>query len=182
VPRYVAFLRAVNVGGRVVKMDRLSALFAKMAFDDVRTFIASGNVLFASPAKNGAALEPSIEQRLERALGYPVAAFVRSMDEMARLVEHPLVAGVAARQDGAALYVAFTRRPLGRDATRKLLSFNDEMEQFHVHDRHVFWLLRQPFHQSRVSGALLERTIGMPATVRNSTTLRRLVQKFGEDS
>ncbi len=45
-PRYVAFLRAVNVGGRIVKMDELRRLFAGAGFADVETFIASGNVIF----------------------------------------------------------------------------------------------------------------------------------------
>ncbi len=45
-PRYVAFLRAVNVGGRTVKMDLLRELFAQLQFKNIETFIASGNVIF----------------------------------------------------------------------------------------------------------------------------------------
>ena len=57
VPRHVAFLRAINVGGHVVTMDKLRALFTALGLKDVETFIASGNVLFA-PSKGGvAALE-----------------------------------------------------------------------------------------------------------------------------
>ena len=55
--RYVAFLRAINVGGHVVKMDRLRNLFEALGFSGVRTFIASGNVLFDSAARNTGALE-----------------------------------------------------------------------------------------------------------------------------
>ena len=51
-PRFVAFLRAINVGGHVVTMDQLRAAFQELGFDDVETFIASGNVIFSSPAKD----------------------------------------------------------------------------------------------------------------------------------
>ena len=56
-PRYVAFLRAVNVGGRLVKMDELRGLFGEAGLRDVETFIASGNVIFSTTATATAALE-----------------------------------------------------------------------------------------------------------------------------
>ena len=54
--RYVAFLRAINVGGHIVKMDALKKSFVRLGFDDVDTFIASGNVLFSSRSKDPAKL------------------------------------------------------------------------------------------------------------------------------
>jgi len=58
-PRCVAFLRAINVGGRTVKMDYLRSLFEDLGFADVETFIASGNVVFESKVKG-------VERRLRR--------------------------------------------------------------------------------------------------------------------
>ena len=77
-PRLVAFLRAINVGGHTVTMDDLRRLFVKMDFDGVETFIASGNVVFESRPKGGAALEKKIEAALHKALGYEVKSFLRS--------------------------------------------------------------------------------------------------------
>src|SRR5205814_3611258 len=75
-PRYVAFLRAINVGGHIVKMDDLRRQFEKLGFTDVQTFIASGNVIFTSPSKDGKALERRIEERLEKAIRYEVRTCV----------------------------------------------------------------------------------------------------------
>ena len=61
--RYVAFLRAINVGGHVVKMDRLRRIFESMRFRNVETFIASGNVIFEA-AGNADVLERRIEKGL----------------------------------------------------------------------------------------------------------------------
>jgi len=76
----VAFLRAINVGGRVVKMHRLRTLFVDEGFANVETFIASGNVVFdLPPAKKAPALERTIEAMLRNALGYEVSTFVRTV-------------------------------------------------------------------------------------------------------
>lgn len=65
-PRYVAFLRAINVGGRTVKMDRLREIFESLGLGDVETFIASGNVIFRSRSTKPQALEKKIERSLRQ--------------------------------------------------------------------------------------------------------------------
>src|SRR5687768_9945680 len=86
--RYVAFLRAINVGGRYVKMEELKRHFVEMGLEEVSTFIASGNVIFESRARDVPALERKIEQALKEGLGYPVATFIRSTQELAAVAEH----------------------------------------------------------------------------------------------
>ena len=75
--RHIAFLRAVNVGGHMVKMDRLRALFAELKFRNVETLIASGNVIFEATTADAEALEQRIERHLRTSLGYEVATFLR---------------------------------------------------------------------------------------------------------
>ena len=70
--RYIAFLRAVNVGGRVVKMPVLKKAFESLQLSNVETFIASGNVVFETAASDVLKVERKIESRLREALGYEV--------------------------------------------------------------------------------------------------------------
>ncbi|MGH9349455.1 MAG: DUF1697 domain-containing protein [Vicinamibacterales bacterium] len=175
--RYVAFLRAINVGGRVVKMDVLRRLFASMGFAGVETFIASGNVIFESAARSASRLEPEIEAALERALGYAVATFVRAVPDVAELARHPLVSG-AKVPDGASLYVAFLRAAPSRESARKLIAFNNEVDELQVYRREVLWTVRGKFLDSTFSAAQLEKTLAAPATVRNATTVRKLAAKY----
>ena len=86
--RYIAFLRAINVGGHTVKMDALRKHFSKMGFTNVETFIASGNVLFDADDDEPAALEERIAHELESRLGYPVGTFLRTPAEFAAIVRH----------------------------------------------------------------------------------------------
>jgi len=93
--KYIAFLRAINVGGRIVKMDALRKIFSDMGFTSVETFIASGNVIFEASESDlqvmvgladMTALESWIEDHLHEALGYTVKTFVRtpaSLEEIA---------------------------------------------------------------------------------------------------
>ena len=81
-PRYIALLRGINVGGHRVKMDRLRGLFEARGFEDVATFIASGNVIFSSDSVDAASLGRDIEEHLENELGYEVATFIRTPAEM----------------------------------------------------------------------------------------------------
>ncbi len=95
-PKYVAFLRAINVGGHTVKMDYLRGLFEAIGSRNVETFIASGNVIFDSKSKNAPALERRIEKHLEETLGYgphalhriPVAEPHRTGDAEAAVLCH----------------------------------------------------------------------------------------------
>jgi hypothetical protein len=80
--RYFAFLRAINVGGHIVKMERLRREFEGLGFAEVETFIASGNVIFESRATNEKLLSSKVERHLESALGYEVAVFIRSSAEL----------------------------------------------------------------------------------------------------
>ena len=112
--RYVAFLRAINVGGHVVKMEALRKLFESMGFQRVETYIASGNVIFDSEARKTSSLEKKIEDQLKTALGYEVGTFLRSIHELTTLVETiPFVAGEI--EGAPSLQVGFVRDGLSAE-------------------------------------------------------------------
>src|SRR5688500_10294347 len=106
--RYVAFLRGINVGGHTVKMDALKQAFEALGFENVSTFIASGNVIFETSAKNAAALETKIEKALHKDLGYEAATFLRTEAEIARIAEHDAFPEEQSKE-GDTRYVTFLR-------------------------------------------------------------------------
>ena len=108
---YIAFLRAVNVGGRTVKMDRLRELFTALGLDGVRTYIQSGNVFFRTAETDRAELTARIEAGLEAGLGYPVPVMLRTVEEVEALVALDPFAGVEVTDD-VRLCVLFLSEPL----------------------------------------------------------------------
>lgn len=178
-PQYVAFLRAINVGGHIVKMDALRRMFETLGLANVQTFIASGNVLFDAPAKNTATLETQIETYLKGALGYEVATFLRTPDEVIAAVAHSAFpAGDMAAT--SVMYVGFMRNALDAAALGKLMALANDIDHFQVHGRELYWLAHRHLGESPVTGARLERTLQAPLTLRNITSVRKLAAKhFG---
>lgn len=176
--RYVALLRAINVGGHVVKMDALRKHFSRMGFTNVETFIASGNVLFDARDDEPAALEERIASELERSLGYAVGTFLRTPAELAAIVRHQPFEPSVIDPDRHALYIGFLPRKPAADTARKIVGLRTAVDELHVHKRELYWGCRTRFSESAISGALLERAVAMPMTVRNVTTVRRLAAKL----
>jgi uncharacterized protein (DUF1697 family) len=173
-PKYFAFLRAINVGGHTVKMDSLRILFEECGCSQVETFIASGNVIFESSEVDQAALTRRIEAHLLQKLGYAVAVFLRTSDEMMGIVGRQ----VFSAPEKATIYIAFLSLPPDEKASERLSAFNSTDNQFQIYGREVYWLCRTRFSDSVFSGALLEKTMGFQATIRNSTTLFKMTQKY----
>ncbi len=176
--RYVAFLRSINVGGRTVKMDRLRRLFESLRFSKVETFIASGNVVFDSSSKNTKTLEGKIEAKLKEALGYEVATFIRSTDELADIADYKPFGNL---KSGEGLYIAFVAESPGAATKQKLMSYKTKTDSFRIHKREIYWLCRTKFSESEFSGPLLEKILGTPATVRNVNTVRKIAEKCTPD-
>jgi len=176
--RFIAFLRAINVGGHTVKMDHLRKLFESLGFSNVETFIASGNVIFESPSQNAQTLEKKIESHLQKSLGYGVATFIRSPSELAGIARYRPFTASELDAEGNSLYIAFLPGPPSGEAQQKLMAFRTQVDDFHVHEREIYWLCRKRISESAFSGALLEKTIGRPATMRNATTVKRLAAKY----
>jgi uncharacterized protein (DUF1697 family) len=176
--RYIAFLRAINVGGHTVKMELLRALFVSLGLANVETFIASGNVIFDSPETDAQALEKMLESGLRQSLGYAVATFLRSTVELAEIARYQPFAAAEPGTASPSLYIAFLPAVPTGAAQQKLMAFRTDLDDFHCHKREIYWLCRTKSSDSMFSGALLEKTIGMPATLRNATTVQKLAAKY----
>jgi len=177
-PRYAAFLRAINVGGHVVTMSELRRSFESLGLLGVESFIASGNVIFTSTTKRAATLETRIEQQLQKALGYEVKTFLRSDAEVAAIASYAPFNPSAVRTAGA-LVVGFLGAALEAAAVRRLMALRTEIDDFHVHGREVYWLCRRKQSESTFSNALFERTLRLSTTFRNVRTVARLAAKYG---
>ena len=174
-PRFVAFLRAVNVGGRSVKMEALKAVFEGLGFARVQTFIASGNVVFDSQARNVAALERKIEAALQAAFGFEIDTFVRTLDEVAVLADHP--AFEAGTQRTRTQVIGFLRDAPTPQALQAIEAMTTEVDELQLHGRELFWRSSNSQAESTFSNAAFERALKLRTTFRGVATLRKLVAK-----
>ena len=177
-PKYIAFLRAINVGGHhTVKMDFLRRLFESLGFSNVETFIASGNVMFETTSKNAQALEREIENRLREALGYEVATFIRTDAELAAVASYKPFS--QSDLDGAAaLNIAFLADRLDDKSSQRLMTLRTDIDDFHIHEREIYWLCRKKQSGSKISNAVLEKAIGQKSTLRGANTVQKMAAKY----
>jgi uncharacterized protein (DUF1697 family) len=168
--RFAAFLRAVNVGGRIVKKEDLRSAFESLGLKQVETFLASGNVIFETTRAAG--LESRIASALAASLGFEVPAFVRTLAEVSRIaVSIPLPA-----EEGATLYVGFTA---GKPAPAALDRLASAEHAFAIDGREVYWLSRIPTSESKITNNTIEKALGMSVTFRNRNTVDRIAAKWG---
>ena len=175
-PRYIALLRGVNVGGRVIKMDQLKLVFESMSLGNVQTFIASGNVIFETPIARAAEIERVIEAGLQKAFKYTVTTFVRTPSEMiAASDQAPFTAGDL---ENAGLYVTFLKTALDKGAATKIMTLRTADDDFAVVGREVYWLRRRVKERMGEPFPPLEKVIDVPGTMRSITTVRKLAAKY----
>jgi uncharacterized protein (DUF1697 family) len=176
--RYIAFLRGMNLGNRRLPMSKLKSLFGELGFEDVETFIASGNVVFSAKSGDVARLEERISKHLEAALGYNVDTFIRAFEEVARITKSKLFP-----DDGQAnitIHVTFLEEKLPASVARRLESIDTGYDLFRVKGREFYWLCRGRMSDSKVWTLPELKQLKLPnCTMRNITSLRKLVAKHG---
>jgi uncharacterized protein (DUF1697 family) len=166
-PRYVAFLRAVNPMN--ARMPELKRAFEAAGFTDVKTVLASGNVVFSAPRASPAALERRSEAAMQERLGNAFLTFVRSTDHL----EEMLAADPFARfrlPKNAKRVVTFVRA--SREATLALPIELDGARILAMEGREIFSAYT-PSPRGPVFMRLIDRTFGKIVTTRTWDTVRK---------
>jgi uncharacterized protein (DUF1697 family) len=177
VAKYVAFLKAINVGGHVVKMETLRELFAGMKFSNVETFIASGNVIFNTKSAPDQKLEQKIEKYLQAALGYPSETFVRSIEEIRAISVYQPFSSEATKA-AHVVSVGFMRDALSPGVVEQAMGFCTDVDDFHFQGREAYWLCKVGQNETKVNAKKFEKAIGSPVTWRNTNTIVRLRDQY----
>ena len=175
-PRLFAFLRAINVGGRVVTMDVLRGHFEGLGFTTVESFIASGNIIFTTRSRDHAALPARIEAHLHRTLGYEVHTFLRTEAEVDAVVKYRPFSPPELEAAGA-LCVGFMAAPLATATAKAVDALRTDIDEFRVHGREIYWLCRKRQSDSKFNNNLFEKTIRGRATFRSMTTMTKLAAR-----
>jgi uncharacterized protein (DUF1697 family) len=169
----IAFLRAINVGGHTVKMERLRSLFGDLGYENVSTFIASGNVIFDAPPGPLDEVSRRIESHLLQALGYEVSVFLRTPAEVAAIArQQPFPE--AHLQNAGAFNVIFLQRPLDAVSQARMRQFETELDEFVAIGCEIYWLCQVSQSQSKFSNAAMERALKLKSTIRGINTIQRL--------
>jgi len=176
--RLAAFLRGMNVGGRRLTNEELRARFVEMGFQDVASFRASGNVVFADRSRGGgpSAVAEHIEQGLAASLGYAVPTFIRTGEEVRAIAATAPFAQADVRASAGKLQVALLSQPPARRVREEVLSLAGAQDRLAFGERELYWLPSGGILDSPLDLKAVERLLG-PMTVRTKNTIEQIASR-----
>jgi len=175
-PVYVALLRGINLGGRnPIKMAELAVAFETLGFNQVKTYIQSGNVVFKANKAAPTTLSKKIEGKILAEFGLKVSVLTKTAAELKRAIENnPFVKerGI----DLTGLHVTFLSAPPGESGLNKVKGWRAEPDRFSSCGCEIYLHCPEGYGTSKLSNAALEKALEVRATTRNWRTVNRLYE------
>ena len=180
-PRFVAFLRGINVGGHLVKKEQLQEVFASLGFTNVLTFKQSGNVIFKTDSEDKEKISPMIEEGLCKTLGYEVAVFIRTFTELKGIVDLDSFKGQD--KEGASFLVTLLANtsPMTFTSQLPLIIPKSTAQVLSAKGTQVFSITHGG-GEGALPNSFIESKLKVKATTRNINVIREIVEKYGQDT
>jgi uncharacterized protein (DUF1697 family) len=179
-PTYISMLRGINLAGhKRVEMARLRVMFEGMGFEQVRTYINSGNVVFKTGKSAPAALSKKIEERMVAEFGFGALVITRTAAELGRAIEGNPFAKES-RSDPAYVFIGFLERAPKADAVEKLQARAAKTEQAHCSGKEIYVYYVDGMGRAKLlTHGVLEKVLAVKATMRNWNTVSKLYEMAG---
>ena len=172
--QYIALLRGVNLGGHnIVAMADLRAMLEGMGFTAVRSLLQSGNVVFHARAQASASLEHKLEQEAQRRLDVDTDFHVRTAAEWQTIIKRNPFPEAARQDPGHFLLMCFKEAPAAKDVKALQAAIKDR-EVVRAVGRQVYVIYPDGVGRSRLTTALIDKTLGLRGTARNWNTVLKL--------
>jgi uncharacterized protein (DUF1697 family) len=169
--RFVSLLRGINVGGQKrIGMAALITLYRSLGFENVRTYLQSGNVVFDAVDNDTVGLTNMVEGRIRQVFNLSAAVFLRTPDELHRIIQtNPFLKENAIDRDK--LHVTFLSEvPMKKD----LGVVFEGMDRFYLNGSEIYLYCPAGYGKTRFSNDYFERNLNLKATTRNWKTVNAL--------
>jgi uncharacterized protein (DUF1697 family) len=174
-PTFVALLRGINVGGKtMISMPALRSMLAAMGFEDVTTYIQSGNLVLSSSTGDAGELAVAIEERIAETFGLSTAVLMRTPAELTEIAgSNPFL---GRETDPLKLHVVFLSDTPSATALKELDPKRSPPDEFSVRGREIYLHLPNGFGRSKLTIDYFEKRLGVRATARNWRTVNKLIE------
>jgi len=169
----IALLRAVNVGGRGLKMEALRAMVAGLGYTDVRSLMQSGNLVFRGGGNDDAQVEKRLEAATAEQFGIETDYLVRRPDEWRAMIEANPFATEAADDPAHLIVMPLKSAPVG-GAVERLRAAIKGRERVEVAGRNAYLVYPDGVGESKLTIKVVERHLGARGTGRNWNTVMKL--------
>jgi uncharacterized protein (DUF1697 family) len=173
-PVLISMLRGVNVGGHnKIKMDALRALYSNLKFEDPRTYVQSGNVIFRTKQKNSPALVKKIQNAIEEKFGFRPEVILRTADELrGAIAAHPFA---GRNLEPGKILVTFLAGDPGHGAQGALLALKEYPEEMHLLGRELYIYFPDGAGKSKLPWSKVDKLLQSAGTARNWNSVTKML-------
>jgi len=177
VPRHVAFLRAINVGGRRANRDQLTTCLESLGFENVSTFRASGNLIFDAPRQSQTTLTERVDDALTESLGYDVRAFLRTAAQVHAIAAHTPFPKKVVDASGGKLQVALLRKRPPKATREEVLAMATDDDHLAIDGTELYWLPSGGQMQTELNLRAIDDLVG-ENTRRTKSMVGEIAERF----
>jgi uncharacterized protein (DUF1697 family) len=175
-PVYISMLRGVNVGPHNrMKMDQLRNSFEALGFEQVRTYIQSGNAIFKTTKKSPLALSRHTEERISAEFGFAASVITKTSEEVGRIIhDNPFLK--EGGTDLSKLHVTFLSQAPVEAGLMKLAAVDAGVDKFRHSGAVIYLYCQNRYSETKLSNNFFEKALSVRATTRNWKTVNKLYE------
>jgi uncharacterized protein (DUF1697 family) len=174
--RFVAFLRGINVGGRVVVKERLKEAFISLGFQNVSTYKQSGNIAFEGDSSDPKEVAAKIENKLQMILGYEIVVFVRTFPQLKKIID--LTPFKDQISEGSSFLVTFLPAASNKFPLQLPLTIPKSTAQIILSKDTEVFSVTHGGGEGALPNSFLEAKLKTKTTTRNMNTIKGIFEKF----
>lgn len=176
---YISILRGINVSGqKLIKMEALRQMLSEIGFNDVQTYIQSGNVLFKSKQTDEAKLAGKIEKEIKKQYGFEVPVIVKEINELKEIVhKNPFLKD--ASKDISLMHVTFLSGIPAVENFDKIKNIQSQQDEFQLVEKSIYLYCPNGYGNTKLNNNFFESKLKVTATTRNWRTINELI-KIGD--
>lgn len=170
---FILFLRAINVSGKnIIKMAELKDSLIQNGFENVKTYIQSGNIILESP-KTKAEIQHNVYRIIQENFKLDIAIFIYTQSELIELLnKNPYKSPL----EGNKVFLTFTNSSISNEASSKLSTMDLGEEVLTIKEKIIFFYLPFGMAKSKLNNSFLEKYLNISCTGRNRNTIEKIVE------
>jgi len=173
---FISMLRGINVSGqKKTKMNELKAVYETLKFRNVTTYIQSGNVIFDCPTTDAFKLSKSIEQKIEKELGYPVSVLIREKSDLKQVINNNPFLN-RRNINVSKLYVTFLSNNPSTIQLNEIHGEKSGKDECLSIGKEMFLYCPNGYGKTKLSNNFFEKKLGVAAATRNWKTVNKLYE------
>jgi len=173
--KYIVLLRGINVGGKRIKMAHLREVLESMGFQDVKTYLQSGNVILTHDSTDKINIAGEIEKELSQKFGFSVNIIIRTKDELESIINNnPFIKVSDIELDK--LHVTFLYDEPNKKTVSSLNINKEDNEKFGINGREIYLYLPNGYARTKLNNNIFEKKLNTIATTRNWKTTNKLLE------